>query len=222
MLRPTLVLPATILGAAGAALLLASCQSAYYQTMEKFGYHKRDILTSRVQDARDSQEQAKEQFRSALEEFTAVLGVEGGELQKKYDKLNAAFQRSENKAEEVRDRFASVEKVSKALFAEWEAELRQYTNVDLRRASERKLTQTRQQYGQLIGAMKKAESRIEPVLSAFRDQVLFLKHNLNAQAVASLKGELGKVETNVGRLIQEMEASIGEADAFIQAMAKDE
>ncbi len=222
MPQPHLRLPSRTLAVLGGALLLASCQSAYYKTMEKFGVHKRDILVDRVQDARDSQEQAKEQFRSALEEFAAVLGVEGGELQKKYDQLRAEFEKSEDKAEEVRDRIASVESVSGALFAEWEAELRQYSNPDLRRASERKLAETRRQYGQLIGAMKRAETKIEPVLSAFRDQVLFLKHNLNAQAVASLRGELGKVETNVDRLIREMEASIGEADAFIRAMAVDE
>jgi len=222
MPQPTLRLPALVLAAAGTALLLGSCQTAYYKTMEKFGVHKRDILVDRVQDARDSQEEAKDQFRSALEEFTAVLGFAGGELQEKYDKLNAAFERSEAKAEEVRDRIASVESVSQALFTEWEEELRQYTNAGLRRASERKLTETRKQYGQLIGAMKKAEAKIEPVLAAFRDQVLFLKHNLNAQAVTSLKGELVKVEADVGRLIREMEASIGEADSFIQAMAKQE
>jgi hypothetical protein len=32
--------------------------------------------------------------------------------------------------------------------------------------------------------MLKAEQKIQPVLGAFRDQVLFLKHNLNANAIA--------------------------------------
>ena len=46
--------------AAGAALaiLLAGCQSAYYSAWEKLGYAKRDILTSRVESARDSQQEA--------------------------------------------------------------------------------------------------------------------------------------------------------------------
>jgi hypothetical protein len=69
--------------------------------------------------------------------------------------------------------------------------------------------------------MKRAESKIAPVLSAFRDQVLFLKHNLNAQAVASLREELVSVEADIASLIKEMEASIAEADAFIGAMAKE-
>ncbi|MHC4122247.1 MAG: DUF2959 family protein [Planctomycetota bacterium] len=73
---------------------------------------------------------------------------------------------------------------------------------------------------QLINAMKRAETKIEPVLSAFRDQVLFLKHNLNAQAIASLHDELASVEADIASLIKEMEASIAEANAFIEAMVK--
>ncbi len=69
--------------------------------------------------------------------------------------------------------------------------------------------------------MTKSSLKIDPVLLAFRDQVLFLKHNLNARAIASLQTELVSVEANVASLIKEMEVSIGEADAFIKAMAKE-
>lgn len=197
------------------------CQRIYYGTMEKIGYHKRDLLVDRVKDARDSQKEAKEQFETALDKFSAVLGFKGGSLEEKYKQLKEEYEKSEDKAEAVRDRIESVEDVSEALFREWKSELKQYTNDSLRRSSENKLRQTRKQYGQLIRAMKRAEKKISPVLSAFRDQVLFLKHNLNAQAIASLRSELFSVESDVASLIQEMEASINEADVFIRSMAKD-
>ncbi len=196
----------------------SGCQTAYYGAMEKLGYHKRDILVSDVQKARDSQEEAKEQFKTALEQFSAVLHFEGGALQDKYEKLNAEYQQSESKAQAVHDRIDSVENVSEALFDEWEIELGQYSNASLRRASQQKLDQTRTQYSQLIKAMKRAEKKMGPVLAAFKDQVLFLKHNLNAQAITSLKQELVSVEGDISSLIKEMEKSIKEADAFILAM----
>ena len=201
--------------------LLAGCQAAYFNTMEKFGIHKRDILVDRVEDARNAQEEAKEQFKSALEEFSSVLGFHGGELQDKYEKLNDAFEDSEKRAEEVSDRIDSVESVAEALFDEWESELTQYSNKNLRQTSQRKLNQTRKQYKQLLGVMKRAEKRIDPVLKVFRDHVLFLKHNLNAKAIASLQSELVSVESNVGRLIRDMERSINEADRFIKSMSKE-
>jgi len=198
------------------------CQSAYYAGMEKMGYHKRDLMVSDVEKARDAQQEAKEQFKSALDRFTTVLNVKGGVLQDKYDTLNAEYERSEAKAKAVRDRIASVEDVSQALFAEWEAELKEYSSANLRKSSQAKLTQTRTQYAQLIKAMKRAESKMPPVLAKFKDQVLFLKHNLNAQAIASLKSELGSVESNIKILIKEMESSIKQADAFISSMNKEQ
>ena len=199
---------------------LAGCQTAYYGAMEKLGYHKRDILVSDVQKARDSQEEAKEQFQTAFEQFSSVLNFKGGALQDKYEKLNAEYTRSETKAQAVHDRIASVENVSEALFDEWEMELGQYSKASLRRTSQQKLTQTRKQYGQLIKAMKRAEKKMGPVMAAFKDQVLFLKHNLNAQAIASLKQELVSVEGDISSLIKDMEASIKEADSFIHAMGQ--
>jgi hypothetical protein len=203
-----------------AVALLSGCATAYYGTMEKLGIHKREILVDRVGEARDAQEEAKEQFSSALERFTVVLGFEGGDLQDKYDELNKEFERSESRAEDVSDRIDAVEEVAAALFEEWEDELDLYTNAELKRASQRQLADTKRQYAQLIDAMKRAERKIAPVLNAFRDQVLYLKHNLNAQAIASLKGELASVETDVAALIRDMERSIAEADRFIDSMGR--
>ena len=199
-------------------LFTAGCESLYYGTMEKFGKYKRDILVDRIKSARDSQEQTKEQFVSALDKFKSVINVPAGKLQEKYDLLKGELDKSEAKAAAVKKRIADVEDVSKALFDEWTKELDQYKNADLRAESKKKLDQTRQKYTLLINAMKKADSKIEPVLSAFRDQVLFLKHNLNAQAVASLQSEVTTMEADTGKLIEEMEKSIAESDTFIKTM----
>ncbi len=201
-----------------AALTLTGCQKAYYGTMEAFGVHKREILVDRVEEARDDQEEAKEEFQTALDKFTSVVTVPSSELRAKYDELNAQLKRCDGKAEDVRDRIAAIESVAEALFTEWEAELEQYSSADLRRRSEATLEQTRERYDDLMAAMKRAESKMEPVLVAFNDQVLFLKHNLNAQAIASLQGEVAGIEQDVAALIAEMTAAIAEANEFISQM----
>jgi chromosome segregation ATPase len=171
-----------------------------------------------VVDARDEQQETKEQFKTTLERFNEVVNFDGGELEEKYEILNAEFNRCEAKADDVKDRIAAVEDVGEALFKEWTEELDQYTNAKLRRSSQQKLIETRREYDQLIRSMHRAEDRIDPVLAAFRDQVLFLKHNLNASAIASLKNELAVVEIDVDSLIREMETAIAEADGFIKTI----
>lgn len=202
----------------GLALTLTACQTAYYAGMEKIGIHKRDIFIDRVEDARDAQADAKEQFASALEQFQSVVSIKATSLEKKYKKLQAEFDTSEAAAEEVSERISAVEHVSNALFKEWQNELDLYSNPSLKRASAKKMAVTKQRYVTLIGAMKTAESRMHPVLNAFRDQVLFLKHNLNAQAIASLQNELSSIEANVSLLIADMEKSIRESNVFVEQL----
>ncbi|WP_367155269.1 DUF2959 domain-containing protein [Methylomonas sp. HYX-M1] len=199
---------------------LTACSSLYYKGLEQVGIPKREVMVYRVEKARDTQQETKQQFKTALERFTALTQFNGGDLQASYDKLNGEYQASEKMATEVHKRIGDIEDVSEALFSEWEAELLQYSNVAMRRNSQQKLAATRIQYKQLITAMKQAEAKIQPVLTVFRDQVLYLKHNLNAQAIASLKGQLGSVQSDVSTLIAAMEKSIDEADTFIQNMEK--
>ncbi|MBH0208934.1 MAG: DUF2959 domain-containing protein [Nitrospira sp.] len=200
---------------------LASCDKTYLATMEKMGYAKRDILSTRVKSARDAQEDAKQEIQTTLEQFGKVVAYEGGDLEATYKKLNSELENSEDSAEAVRKKISDVESVADALFSEWETELGQYSSADLRRKSQAKLTQTKNRYREMLGAMKRAEQRIEPVLKPLRDQVLYLKHNLNARALSAIKGELVKVDAQVDQLVKDMNRSIAEADKFIQSMEKE-
>lgn len=222
MTRPIILSSITTAGASRLlpailiAALMGGCSTVYYKTMEKFGYEKRDILVDRVEDARDSQNDAQETFRSSLERFQSVVDTPDTELKEQYAEISDAYEDSLSSAEEVRDRIDKVEEVAEDLFDEWEDELSLYESASLRRSSEQQLKETRVQYGQLISRMHDAEDRMEPVLQAFEDQVLYLKHNLNAQAIGSLENELVSIRQDVDSLIRNMEQSIAESEAFIQ------
>jgi hypothetical protein len=199
---------------------LIACSSLYYSGLEKVGVPKRDVLTYRVEKARDTQEETKKQFKSALEQFTAVTNYKGGELATVFDKLNNEYEESVKQAGLVRKRIDDIDNVAGALFTEWEQEIQEYQNPALKASSQQKLTATKKQYRQLLTAMNKADAKIDPVLKVFKDQVLYLKHNLNASAIASLKGELGSVKSDVSTLVAAMESSINEANSFIKTIEK--
>lgn len=201
-------------------VMLVGCQQAYYKTMEQFGVHKREIMVDRVEDARDSQVETQEQFQSALERFTEIVNFDGGDLEEQYEALNSEYKKSESKAEAVTQRIDAVEDVADALFDEWETELDEYSSDKYRRIKKRELQEARGRYQQLINSMRRAESKIAPVLSAFKDQVLFLKHSLNAQAVASLKSELVGVRADVSALVKEMQKSIDASNAYIESLSQ--
>ncbi|MDM7861308.1 DUF2959 domain-containing protein [Alteromonas sp. ASW11-36] len=197
---------------------LSGCQSAYYAAWEKLGVEKRDILVDRVEDTRETQQDAQEQFSSALEQFSTLINYDGGELQRVYEQLSDEYESSKNAAEAVTARIDSVESVAEALFDEWQSELDSYTNANLRRDSERQLKDTRRRYENLLRSMRRVESSMDPVLASLQDNVLYLKHNLNANAVGALQGELQSISQNVSRLIQEMNAAIAQSDEFIKSI----
>ena len=202
-----------------APIVLTGCATAAYNIQEKFGIEKRDILVDRVEDVSKAQTEAKEEFANALEAFRAVVSVDGGELEDTYDDLNRAYKRSESDAEVVRTRIKSVKRVSNDLFQEWEGELSQYSDAGLRRSSEDQLRDTKARYAVLVDRMDAASASMDPVLEVFKDRVLYLKHNLNARAITALYAETPQLESDVARLIREMEESISAANAFIAEMS---
>lgn len=199
-------------------VLMSGCSSAYYGAMEKVGVHKRDILVDRVEGARDSQEDAQEQFKSALEQFDSIVKLEDTNLKTAYDKLNGEYEASEAAAQTVSDRIEKVEDVSEDLFEEWEKELALYENKELQRSSKDQLRKTRSRYQEMLGKMKKAEKSMAPVLRIFRDNVLYLKHNLNAQAIGSLQKEFANLEGEINTLIVQMNSAIESSNSFIKDM----
>jgi len=197
------------------ALLIVGCSSAYYGAMEQVGIHKRDILVDRVEGARDAQSEAQQEFASALERFGAVVHIENTDLKRAYEELKDAYEDSKAAADRVSDRIDKVESVADALFQEWEQELALYKSAKLRRSSQRKLQRTRARYREMLSSMRRAEKSMEPVLGAFYDNVLFLKHNLNAQAIGSLRSEFSSLQGEIEELIREMNEAIQTSNRFI-------
>lgn len=196
-------------------LMVTGCSKAYYGAMEKVGIHKRDILVDRVESARDAQSDAQHRFKSALDQFGAVINIENSDLKSAYDKLKAEYEDSKDAAEAVSARIEKVEEVADALFKEWADELKLYKSADLRRSSQRKLKETRTRYRRMMASMHRAEKSMEPVLRSFQDNVLFLKHNLNAQAIGSLRTEFSTLKGEIDGLIKSMNEAIKTSNQFI-------
>ena len=213
---PVLLLLATLLLTVGCS----KARDTYYEALEKVGLEKREVLVGRVEKARDSQQEAQQQFRDALQEFQALVGYQGGELEKKYEKLRGEYEDAKKRADDVNDKIRAVKNVADSLFREWEQELGQYSDAKLKAESQRELRETQRRYGQVLSVMEKAAVRMDPVLRKLNDQVLFLKHNLNARALGSLQGTARTLQGDVDVLVRDMEASIAEASKFIEDMAK--
>jgi len=201
-------------------VLLKKFRNVYYSARESIGDHKRDIVVYQVEHACTGLQETKDEFETALERFKTLINVHETTLEHRYNQLNRQYQFCKSKSDAVSDRISAIEQVSEALFNEWERELEEYSNTALRNRSKQQLKLTRQNYARLIKSMRKAESKILPVLAVFKDQVLYLKHNLNAQAIAALQSEFVAIGIDISQLIQAMEQTIAEASLFVSALVE--
>jgi gas vesicle protein len=194
------------------------CKTTYYSVWEKLGKHKRDLLRDQVEEVRDEQTAAKEEFKDALTRLKELTGFEGGKLEEAYRGVEKDYRNLNSRGDSIRSRIRKIEDVAADLFSEWEKELNSYESENLRASSQQKLRETKRRYESLQAALQRSADSMTPVLARLKDQSLFLKHNLNAQAIGALKGEVVSIEGDVQRLIAEMNAAIAQADQFIQNM----
>lgn len=221
-LRPLAASAALLIGASSllAAPGCSAVRSQYYNAWEYFGYDKRERLIDYVQDASESQNEAKDEFVNALDRFKALTDFDGGELEATYNELNNSFLSAEAKAAEVNDRIDSIENASEALFDEWEDDIALIEgDPKLTRSSEQLLERTRGSLDEVVTSMNRAADSMDPILTKLRNRVIYLKGQLNAQAIASLRDVELDLTSEIDDLVAEMEASIAEADRFIAEMS---
>jgi len=199
-------------------VLLPACgatRSVGYKFWESFGYEKRDLFVDQVQDARAEQSATKEEFSSALEQFKATFEFDGGDLEEAYNSLKGSYDGVASQADDLRDEVDKVKTIAGDLFDEWAEEIGMQNNPDYRAAMQQQYDATQDSYNDMIAAMDRAVSKMDPVLQDFNDRVLFLKSSLNAKAIAALQTNADELIGDIDALIAEMNASIAEADAFL-------
>lgn len=220
-MKNAMTLPAGLCFTLCLGLLGTGCQSVYNTTLEKvFGYEKRELLKKSVASLRQDQQQAQEQFKDAMTRLKEMYGFHGGDLEKVYNRLKSSYADCESQAGVVHKRIENMEDIAGSMFREWDKEIKQYHNPAFAADSRRQLQETKDRYDQLARTVRASEESMQPVLAQLHDHVLYLKHNLNAAAIGSLKGEATGIQTQIEQLLARMNSSIAEADGFIKTLSK--
>jgi hypothetical protein len=199
-------------------LLLTGCQTTYYAVWEKMGKEKRHLLKDQVEKVRTDQEEASQQFEDVLTRIKEIYGFDGGDLEKAYKSLKSDYETCEARANDVSERIEKVQTVAADLFAEWAQEIEEINNSKLKYKSKSALRAAQKRFERFDESVVKAEAGMQPVLSNLKDYVYFLKHNLNAMAVGTLKAEAGDIEMEIKALIEDMTRSIKEAEAYADTL----
>jgi ATP-dependent protease HslVU (ClpYQ) peptidase subunit len=208
----------SILALLTTVLILAGCTRTYDTTAELFGKKKKDVLVDRIVAARNAQFDARDQFAAALDQLLSVAGYKGTSLEDEYSALNSQYNRCRSQTNNVESRLADARRAARSLFHQWENELDQYSSAVVRRSSEEKLKDMQMRYENVVYALEKARDKLYPALTALKDQVLLVRHNLNAQTALSSGEEMAIAEKEISALLQEIDRATADADSFVRQM----
>ncbi|NRA65531.1 MAG: DUF2959 domain-containing protein [Pseudobacteriovorax sp.] len=199
-------------------LFISSCSTVYYSVWETLGQEKRDLLKSNIEKTTESQNEVKEEFKDTISKIRSEYKFDAGHLETTYDALAEDYSDAKSEAKALSARIDRVESIATDLFAEWQTEIGQIKTKKYRVESRRKLAATKKRFKPMLASMRRVEASLDPILDKFNDQVLFLKHNLNAAALGSFKAEFRSIEKDIRYLVNNMEKSTKEADQFISTM----
>ena len=193
-----------------------SCTTIYYEAWEKLGKQKRDLLKDNIKNAQDDQQDVSKELKDALTHLKEAYGLKETKLERTYNKIKDNYDTAEKNDQNLKKRIEKVQEIAADLFSEWQKEIGQMHEESYRKDSQQKLEKTKDRYKIMYASLHKSEKSVHPILDQLHDQVLYLKHNLNAQALGSLKNEMGQIEQNIEKLLHDMKKSIEESNNFIK------
>lgn len=193
-------------------------KDAKYGAYEMIGYEKRDLFKKEVKAVKKDQDDSQKAFEDALAKLQYFYSYDGGKTESEYNKLKDSYESSRDESENLSASIQKLDEVARDLFAEWKEEINGISNSDLRKKSTVKLSETRIRYRELHQKLKNSEKNMSPILVKMKDQVTFLKHNLNAGAISGLQTEGDRIEQDIEKLIKEMKTANREAEDFIKTL----
>jgi hypothetical protein len=197
-------------------LLLSGCQSVHRAASERFSLARQDSLVREIDRASRLHQATADQLGVALETYQYVLDPEEFSLRERYELLSREYVRAERLAADTRERIEDMEHAARAHFVDWENRLYEYTDPVIRNASRQQLDASRQEYERVVTHVRRTETRTNRVIQAFGDQVRFLRHNLNQQAIGALRNPATELQLEVTDLMEEMQKA-GEALQILAA-----
>lgn len=209
--------PRTLASALSIWLLATACAgtSERSESIEQV-----DELLRRIERVQAESAVAKESAHSALNELcTLVSPGFKGDAAMAFAKFVAASDASEEQGETLRDSVEPMRDAADALFRRWTKDMEAFGNSRMRQRSQTRLDETRTSYQSIVGASQAAQIALDAFHDDLRDHATFLRHDLNANSVASLRGDVRQLREQIEGLDMRFDATVAAARAYVESAA---
>ena len=182
------------------------------------GVKQTEKLVSKANDTVGSIRAAKQQIKDTLVAYNLLVGNKVEDPKKTYKDLQKGIENTDKKVADVDQKVAAMQKEADLLFADWASNLASISSEELRKRSEERLNETRERYNGILAAGDKAGKVFNPFIASLKDQVVYLGHDLNPSALASLKPDADKLNKEAEVLFKKIDETVDEASGYITSL----
>jgi hypothetical protein len=163
----------------------------------------------------------KLQLQKTMEAYNAVLAPDVKDRRDAYKKLQKEVATTEKKRAMVSTRNGEMNVEAGRLFKNWEGSTAAIQDPELRQRSQQRLGQAKARYSEIETNGQGAARLYTPFMKALQDQVTYLGHDLNPEAVATLKPEADKLNAQAKELYSAIDKTTAAANNNISQLRAD-
>ncbi|MCK6460067.1 MAG: DUF2959 domain-containing protein [Planctomycetes bacterium] len=210
--------------AVAAALVLAglpACSMVNDLIKGKTGPADVDDLVAAVENVHKELDASKGAMLAAVQELQTVTAPDfSGDAVKAYEKLVDTVENSEDQADELRNRIEKMQAEAVPVFDQWTKDLEAYSNPEMRQRSQARLSAARERYDAVVAAVEPVLVEYEAINQSFRDHVLFLKHDMNPAALATIQDDVRRIAKDAASLDGRFNSGRAAAMAYVESSAQ--
>jgi hypothetical protein len=189
-----------------AAALLTGCGTTS-------GYKQADKTGEGIAEFRQEVVNGKKAIDYTMKSLDQIAASATTDPRKAFEKFSKSVSNLESTAGKVRDRGQDMKAQGKAYFAQWEKEMAEVKNEEIRSLAASRKAKLQSTFDAIAKAAEPLKAQFSPWMSGLKDLEKFLSNDLTIAGVDAAKGLFAKAKTDGGEVQKSMDALIAELNS---------
>lgn len=201
--------------AAGAAFTACAGQTQRSQSVQQV-----DELLTHIERVQVETAVAKDAAHAVLSDLCALVSPSfKGDAAPAFAEFLESAELSEQQGEVLAKSVEPMQRAADELFHRWTKDLENFGNTRMRTRSQSRLDETRTRYQSILGATQAAQIALDAYNNDLKDHALFLRHDLNATSVETIRGDVRLLNEQIQDLDKRFDATTAAARAYVESAA---
>ena len=180
-----------------------------------------DDLVASVERVNSELDASKTKLLGAVQTLQKVTAPDfKGDAVEGHKELVRAIDDSEDQTDDLRKSVERMQAEAEPVFNQWTKDLEGYSNPEMRQRSQARLAAARERYDAVVAAVTPVLVECEAVNQTLGDHALFLKHDMNPAALATIQDDVKKVAKEAADLDGAFNAGKAATRAYVDSASQ--